>query len=248
MREALNKAIALNPGYPESYSLLAMISLVRRENLEEGIANLNKAIGLSPGNQGYHLNLANLYLNLEQYDKAEPIIENIARTAEDPGMRAHAESMLNNIRFIKEQLAKAKAAGGDAKRGRVLITAEGNPPTDEEIAKLRDEAERDAILSSLREPKEGETRVMGYLSKIECPAGTIQYSIRVDGQILKLQSKDFQSLNVEAFGPSVDTEIGCGTIKKEFYAILTYIPKENPKTKTKGELVSIEIVPEGFKL
>ena len=49
-----------------------------------------------------------------------------------------------------------------------------------------------------------------------------------------------------ALESSFTSEIGCGTIKKEFFAILTYLPKENPKMKTRGELVSIEIVPEKF--
>jgi tetratricopeptide (TPR) repeat protein len=40
MREALTKAISLNPGYPESYGLMAMVSMVRQERLDEGIANL----------------------------------------------------------------------------------------------------------------------------------------------------------------------------------------------------------------
>lgn len=249
MQDALSKAIALNPGFPESYGLLAMISLVRNEKIDEGIANLNKAIALSPGNQSYQLNMASLYIRKQEFDKAQPIIEIILKTADEPGLRAHAEGMLHSLKMIKDQIARAKSQGRDFRSaGRVVIVGEGKVPTEEEMAKMQADAEREAIVSALREPKEGEVRIFGYLSKIECISGNILYTVRADGQVFRLQSKDFMGLNIMAYGPSTETEIGCGTVKKEFYAILTYAPRQNLKTKTKGELVSIEIVPDRFKL
>ena len=249
MQDALARSIALNPGFPESYGLLAMISLVRNEKIDEGIANLNKAIALSPGNPSYQMNLASLYMTKREFEKAQPIIENIIRTADEPGIRSHAQNMLNSLNYIREQIARAKSEGRQVRMGeRVIVSGEGKPPTEAEMAKMQAEAEHEAIVSALREPKDGEIRIFGYLSKIECSSGNIFYTIRADGQLIKLQSKDFMGLNVMAYGPSTETEIGCGSVKKEFYAILTYVPKENPKTKTKGELVSIEIVPDKFKL
>ena len=245
MREALGKSIAINPGFPDSYAQLAMISLVRSEKIEEGIANLNKAIALSPGNQVYQLNLASLYMNQQDYAKAQPLAENVAKTAGEPYMKERAESMLSNLAYMKEQIELEKKQGR-AGSGRVLITPEGKPPTDEEIAKLRDEAEFESINSALRKPKEGEERVAAHLSKIECSGGNIVYIARAGDRPIRFQSKDFQGLYLMALESSFTSEIGCGTIKKEFFAILTYLPKENLKMKTRGELVSIEIVPEKF--
>jgi tetratricopeptide (TPR) repeat protein len=245
MREALGKSIAINPGFPDSYAQLAMISLVRNEKIEEGIANLNKAIALSPGNQVYQLNLASLYMNQQEYEKAKPLAENVARTAGEPYLKGRAESMLNNMAYMKEQIELDKKEGRISLE-RVLVTSDGKPPTDEEIAKRRDEAEFESISSALRKPKEGEERVAAHLSKIECSGGSIVYIGRAGDRPIRFQSKDFQGLYLMALESSFTSEIGCGTIKKEFFAILTYRPKENPKTKTRGELVSIEIVPEKF--
>lgn len=249
MRDALNRSIALNPDFPESYSLLAIISLVRNERIDEGIANLNKAIALAPGNQNYQLNLASLYMCKEDFDKAQPIVERIIKTADEPGLRGHAENMLSSLQMIKEQIEQAKKEGRALKNStRVLVNASSKPLTDEEIARIEEEEEHQAILSSLREVQPGEKRVLGYMSRIECQAGNIFYTIKVDGQVIKLQSKDFKGLHAKAYGPSMETEIGCSSVRKEFFAILTYVPKENPRLKTRGELVSIEIVKEGFKL
>lgn len=245
MRDALGKAIAINPGFPDSYAQLAMISLVRNERIEEGIANLNKAIALAPGNQVYQLNLAGLYLNLQELEKAQPIVENVAKTADEPDLKARADALLGSIASMKEQMEFERRQGTSGPR-RVLITPEGKPPTEEEIAKVRAEAEFEAIDSALRKPRAGEARVAAYLSKIECINGNILYIARTGAQPIRFQSKDFQGLYLRALEPSLTSEIGCGSIKKEFYAILTYVPRENPKMKTKGELVSIEIVPERF--
>src|SRR5690606_1880389 len=51
MRDALKKAIKLNPSFPESYSLLAFLSVVRNDEVDESIGYINTALKLSPGNE-----------------------------------------------------------------------------------------------------------------------------------------------------------------------------------------------------
>jgi hypothetical protein len=184
-------------------------------------------------------------MNLPDYEKARPLAENVARTAGDSHLKARAESMLSNMAYMKEQIELEKSQGRTGS-GRALITPEGKPPTDEQIAKVRAEAEFEAINAALRTPKGGEERVAAHLSKIECSGGNIVYIARAGDRPIRFQSKDFQGLYLKALEPSLTSEIGCGTVKKEFFAILTYLPKENPKMRTRGELVSIEIVPEKF--
>lgn len=251
MREALKRSIALNPKFADSHAQLGMISLVRNEKIEEGIESLNRAIALAPGNQNYQLNLASLYMNMQQYDKALPIVEAVAKAAEGPGTKIRAEYLLKNIREYKEYLARVGGEGGEGGpprmgRGKVLVTPEDKPPTEEEIAKLRHEAEFDAISGALREPKPGEERVAVHVTKIECTGPNITFVARKGDQPIRFHSKDFQGLYLLALEPAFTSEIGCGTIKKEFYAILTFLPNPDAKRKTSGELLAIEVVPEKF--
>jgi tetratricopeptide (TPR) repeat protein len=60
MRASLRKAISLRPDYPESYHLLAWISLVSGDDAAEGLRLIRQAIALAPGNQHYALILAQL--------------------------------------------------------------------------------------------------------------------------------------------------------------------------------------------
>ena len=247
MRYALATAIALNPSFPDSYGLLAKISLVRNEKTEEGISNLTKAISLAPGNQVYKLNLASLYMKLGQFDKAQSVMESVYGSAADDDIRARATGMMASLKEMRDQAAGMIAAG--AGRSRVFSTNEDNPPTEEEVAKLRAEFEYEAIGNALRKPVAGETRIVGYLSRIDCAgADDIVYTIKAGDQVLRLYSRDFKSLVFTALSPVPEKRIDCGGIKQEFFAILTFRPKTNPRTGTKGELIAIEVIPENFKL
>lgn len=245
MRAALQKSIAIEPGFAESYGLLAMISLVRNERIEEGIVNLNKAIALAPSNQQYRLNLASLYMNVQDYDRARPLIDSVRRSAAEPAVKDHAQRLFENLIYMEGRLAveKQQGNGGNSK---VLITPDGKPPTEEEIAKVRSEAEFEAISAALRIPKIGETRLAAHLSGIDCNDGKIVYTARSGKEHIRFFSNDFQKLYLRKLEPAAAKSIGCGTVKDEFYAILTYIPSGDIKALLKGELVSIEIVPERF--
>jgi hypothetical protein len=74
------------------------------------------------------------------------------------------------------------------------------------------------------------------------------YLIKIEDKILKLRSASFESVRLMAYNPVMaDGQIGCGEIGKESIAVINYRPSENIKTKTSGELVSIEFVPANFK-
>jgi hypothetical protein len=51
-----------------------------------------------------------------------------------------------------------------------------------------------------------------------------------------------------SFVASFDGEFGCKGLGSEVIAVLSFVPKEDPKTKTVGELVAIELVPNDYKL
>ena len=262
MRESLLKSIALNPRFPESYELLARLDMTRNENLDEGISLMTKALALSPGNQYYQLNLANIYWRKKDFDKAQPILENVVRTASEPQMRVIAENNLASLKNFREQLKNYQAQIDEAKKrgeqveesgdGEVRIMRRGEggdeQPSAEEMAKMQAEATTKFINSALRKPKENELRILGTLAKIECGGGAITYTIKADNQVIKLRSKDFQGLEMQAFVAIDNFQIGCDGLKKEVFALLTYTPDKNPKAKISGDLTAIELVPETYKI
>jgi len=253
MRAALTKAIQLNPQFPGSYDLMARVSLMTGKNVDEGIGYLQKAISLSPGNQWYMLNLANLYLRKRELDKAIPVVESVYKTADEPQLRSYAQKLLGDLKNIQAQMNSMRNNGSRVEE------SDGNPPklgrrtnvtasTDEEPSESEKEFINQGINNSLRKLGVGESRVLGALTSISCKNGTINYAIEANGKKITLVSKDFQSLEMRAYTSSYDIQIGCDTLKSPLFGVFTYKVSDSAKSKIDGELVALEIVPKGFRL
>ncbi|MGQ0542820.1 MAG: tetratricopeptide repeat protein, partial [Blastocatellia bacterium] len=250
MRDALNKAIELSPTFPESYRLLAFISIVRNDRLDEAVGFIKKAIALSPGNQEYQLHLASLYIRKDEFDQAKKIADAIFATAQEDDVRSHAESVLRNMDVLRAQAERRKEfEAREAKNGgrTYIIVDQDKPLTEAEIEAMKRKAEAAALNSALRKPKPNEKRMLVHLTAIECKGSSIFFAAKENGSAVRFTAKNFAGLDLTSFVETENTEIGCGAIKKETWVIITYIPGENPKLKTAGELTALELVPAWLK-
>ncbi len=243
MRDALKKSIALNPNFAESYNLYAFISVVRNEAIDEAISYLSKAIKLAPGNQWYLMRAAELYLRKEDFPNARKLAQKVFATAPDDQLRVYAKNTINQINSYEAQLESIKNFN---RRQHEAVT--DKPLTEEELAALNEKAMLESINQTLRRLKPDEKRVLGYLTRIECDSKGIEYAVRVGDEILKLESETFDSLLLMSFSAETyDGQIGCGTVKSEMFAVVSYRPAANAKAKSAGEILSIEFVPNNFK-
>jgi tetratricopeptide (TPR) repeat protein len=255
IREALARSIALRDDFPESYRLLAWVSIVNNDEIDESIGHLQKALQLSPGNEYYRLDMADLYVRKDEFDKARKMAREVFDAAQEPTVRQHANYVIQRADMMEQNAASMKAAmeahgrGADFRPGqRVSIVVDGPEPTEEELMAMAREAEVKGLNNMIRRPKDGEIRVFGFLSKIECKGATPIFSIKADDSTIRLTSNDFQGLMLMAYTPIEDLQIGCDTIKRDIRALVIYRPQPDKKLKTDGNLLSIEIVPEYFRL
>ncbi len=261
MKEMLKKAIQINPSFAESYEMLAFVSIVSNEGLDEGIEAMQKALKLQPGNQRYAMRIAELYLRQEKFDQASAILEKIAKTADEPQLKKQVDNLLDQLRQRKEILARneesrkkyeaAIAAGAKDGGTRPLLRrreSDGKPPTPEEVAKSEQEFMVRSINRELRKTVAEEVRLLGHLEKVGCKGGTVTYTIKTETESFVLTSKDFQGLNLATYVvDGGDAEIGCDAKVATIKAVLTYRPKTIAKNVSRGELVSIEFVPDHFR-
>ena len=120
--------------------------------------------------------------------------------------------------------------------------------TDDELVA---EAFAASIREALRKPLQGETRVVGLFTRVECGARNgVVFNVRVGKRLLKLRRDDFGGLHLMAFTPdAAGREIACGARKPEAHVVATYRPTPpGPRVKTDGALVALEFVPADFKL
>ncbi len=243
MREALKKAIRLNPNFTESYNLYAFISAVRSDEIDQAIDYVNKALKIAPGNQWYMIRAAELYLRKDDFANARKITQKVYQTAPDDEMRVYAKNTIKNIDAYEAQLESIKNYNKQLPSD---IT--DKPLTEEELRLLNEKSMLESINRNLQRPKANQQRILGFLTKIECRAGEVFYSIKSDNQNLQLRSENFDSLFLMSYDEGMSEEqVGCGTIKKERFAVVIYHPAESAKTKTAGDIVSIEFVPKNFK-
>jgi tetratricopeptide (TPR) repeat protein len=106
----------------------------------KAIVTMRKALAISPRNENYTFNLANLYLANRQPDQAIPLLQ-VLRTASDPEVAARASASLAQV----QQLRQMQQSATERDTGRLLLRtnqSEGDnstrteDPGDEPLAKM----------------------------------------------------------------------------------------------------------------
>jgi tetratricopeptide (TPR) repeat protein len=241
IREHLQKAIALRPDYPESYNLLAFVSVVTGQGIDDAITQMKRLLSISPGRHDFINMLAQLYMRKQDFKAARPLLEQVVKSNASEEDRNHAQQLLDGIGNYEEamvQIEEAKKRGADVKTEMVTVDSgtgsgqsEPQQPTDPS-SYLRE---------VLRVPKAGETQLQATLVKIECGAKGIVFVVRSGTQLLRLVTKTFDDIEITTYDPKSGGEITCGPRKPESTVVVCYLPNTNV-------LKSVEFVPADFKL
>jgi cytochrome c-type biogenesis protein CcmH/NrfG len=101
----LETSIRLDPEFADSYALLAFAQATAGDPAK-AVSTLQKAIAISPRNQEYRFNLANLYLTNKQPDQAIAVLEAL-RITDNPLLAERVNGMLSQVRQFKEMMQTA---------------------------------------------------------------------------------------------------------------------------------------------
>lgn len=269
IREHLQRAIALRPDYPESYSLLAFVTLVSGtdKDVDEAVVSMKRVLSASPGFTNGTFMLAQLYLRKHDYKNARPLLQDLTQSNADDGVRQGAQQFLSDLDAYEKQVAEFEAA---QKAGHVAVNSRPTLTTSETSEDSGSEPEKvvpGQIVSTapakkvdpssylrevLRKPESGETQIQAMLVRTECDAKGMIFVVRTPTGELRLYAKSFDDIELTTYSPDVKGEIGCGPRKPENVVIVCYLPNSGPnadkRVKADGILKSIEFVPTDFKL
>ena len=246
---SLRLAILLEPEFPESYRLLALVHLVNGSELNEAAVAAKKALEFRPNDPNDTLLLAQILLRQEKYDEAKTIAAKLSVVATDARIRSDAHEI---VRAVDEYFRSVRTP--DSPREIFLGTL---PPlilkrstlTDEDVAAI----ERDRIITNLNvvlgRQAEGETRVLGRVEKAICTDMGVIYRVRTPEESFRLAGGDFSELKLSVLIEGESSfEIGCDTALADQPVVLTYVPSKAPGAKEKGRLTAIAFVPDFFRL
>jgi tetratricopeptide (TPR) repeat protein len=130
MIKQLETAIALDPNFADPYSLLAFAQMYNGDPAK-GLATIQNAVALSPRNEIYQFDLAQMYLNNRRPDSAIPILQGLVKNG-SAGIAPRANGILQQALQFKAAMQQQAAQGfgeevedGTADTGNAL--ASGSP-------------------------------------------------------------------------------------------------------------------------
>lgn len=242
IRRALGKSLELNPAFAESYNLLAFVSFIRNERVDEGITQIKKALAIAPGNQWFAVRLAELLMRKEQFAEARTIASRVKQTAADDRLRLYAENTVRNIDSLEAQTRDIAEA---RKRNSEEVTDE--PLSEEEIARRRDRALLESTNLALRPLSPGESRIIGRVRDVVCEGGKVWIVATAGNAERRFSVRSLSGLSLVSFDPRfASIGFGCGVFDDENTALLTF-RGESSASKI-AELIAIEFVPAGFRI
>ena len=248
MRAELQKSIDLRPDFPESYKLLAFINLVTNTQLDESITFLKRVLAASPGRSDLQFILAQVYMGKEEFKPARALLEKLSQGNSE--VRESARAMLASLTTHEEQIARFHAAQeatdpADGSGPPRLIRGSASEQNPVEV-----KTDPYAYLEeALRKPAEGEKRVQGILTRIDCvPKSGITFLIKVGERTLRLRTERFEDLKITTYTGDVVGDITCGVRKPENPVVMCFLPLKGPRARADGTAKSLEFVPKDFKL
>jgi Flp pilus assembly protein TadD len=107
MSKELEISISLDPGFADSYSLLAFAQSASG-NPAKALITMRKALAISPRNETYAFNLANLYLTNQQPDQAIALLQSL-QASSNPEVASHAAAALAQAQQFQEMVREGAA-------------------------------------------------------------------------------------------------------------------------------------------
>jgi tetratricopeptide (TPR) repeat protein len=272
IRDELKKAIQLRPDFPESYTLLAFVSLVTGTQLDESVALLKRALATSPGRNDFTFMLAQLYLHKEEYKFARQLLEQLNNPNVDEATREHAQTLLIQMASMEEQKARYEGMNTPTSSQRKSPSSVSiNVDTSEPKTAQTPSDPSSYLQEVLRKPAAGETQLQATLVRIDCAKKAITFVIKAGDRLLRLRTDSFDHVEITTYSPDVAGEITCGPRKPENMVVVCFVPSTDTKasdTRTKtgdtpatarlrgadagakpdGTIRSLEFVPKDFKL
>lgn len=103
VRADLRHTIALKPDHARAHGLLGFTLLITRAEIDEAIAELERAVSLDPTAAIYRIHLAQAYIGKQDWARARATLEQALAVATDAGARASIEQMLHYISNVTVQ-------------------------------------------------------------------------------------------------------------------------------------------------
>jgi len=180
MTTELMTSISLDPGFADSYALLAFAQSASGDPAK-GIITMQKALAISPRNETYLFNLANIYLTNRQQEQAIALLQSL-RSSSNPEVASHAAAALAQAEQFRSMVQDGTAVYRPGK----LVQRETSSDSAENTNAISAEPPS-TTPANLGAPK----YVRGLLTSVDCSAPPLATLTVVSGaKTLKMKVAD----------------------------------------------------------
>jgi tetratricopeptide (TPR) repeat protein len=121
MTRELEASITLDANFADSYALLSFAQSSAGDPAK-ALVTMQKALKISPRNESYLLNLANLYMASRQMDEAIAVLQSL-RTGGNPELASRAAAMLEQVQQLRQMAQSGTTQPGS---GMIRLGKEGS--------------------------------------------------------------------------------------------------------------------------
>lgn len=234
MRASLKAAIAANPDHYDSYRLLAYLSLLNDQDLDETIATLEPVLARASDRLELAFMLGQVYLRKHQLPKARSALEPVVANGATADLRDRAQHVLELVARAEEEARRSPETTAPE-----AIIPDPKGETDERGQPVR-------TVLALRPIKSGELRIRGSLTQIECTGGrSVVLVVRAPERTFRLVGTNLNEIRFATFtlDQASGSGITCGPWNAPNTVLATYRPGTVNGRKIDGDAVAIEFIP-----
>ena len=193
----LEKAIAIQPDHADAQMLLAYARLIASDPAG-AVAPAMAAYKLSPRHE-YGLMLAQAQVGAGSYDQARPLLDSLAEHGSTSEIRETAGELRKRVHLLEK-----------VPRGRLPTDEASKPEAAGKPEPAAEEPPPPRSMLVLRELEDGETRVEGTLTAIECAKGRITLQVQTADGPLALEAVRFEDVEFISYRDDLRGQVKCG--------------------------------------
>jgi tetratricopeptide (TPR) repeat protein len=191
----LRKALAINPGFVPTYTMLALILSLQEATRPEALKIARAAVNLEPAEPRHFLNVCQVLMAMENYDEAIRWAERALALASTDADTYNAESMLSRIAGERERKRQEKADKENFTR-----QARQMEQRQSEAAEMKKQ-----LAPDIKKGPPG--KVIGVIKSVQCGYPAIMdILLDSDGKQQKFRAENYYKIDYEAIGGPGRTE------------------------------------------
>jgi tetratricopeptide (TPR) repeat protein len=229
--DALTRAVTLVPNAPDAFAWLAYAEM-RAQAWSDAAKAIARAIELASGRTEFRLRQADIMILRGAPHVARPMLQEIARSID----KVSAEA-------ARRRLEALDAAG-------VRTATAAAPPAEAAASKAASEPPKPLprMRLELRRVRDGEERVFGRLTAVECAGDRVQFHVDVGGRSVVTAAARFEDVDLVRYTESREATLRCGarTPADPVYVTWRQGKPDGWPAAIAGVAVAVEFLPADF--